>query len=152
MPTFITQADVAFFSQINKEVYKLFFFPVKVLKIRKQTVNIYGEDPNKQFDPPYEIEAYIPNLPEWQKEPTKFGLESTRNLRIFFSKDLLKEKAVSPPDMGDHVIIQDDTYKIVNTNPVDYGSNIQIPLSHVCELKRVYFEGPEQGSQVVKDF
>lgn len=135
------------------EFYKNLFFPVKVYKVKRQEFNtVYGEDANKQFEDPYEIPAYIPDLPEWQNVMTKFGMDEVRSLRIFFSQDLLNKEGKSFPDIGDQIEIQNDTYLITQTNPIDYGSNIQVPLSHVCELKRVRFERPSAGTVVTKDY
>lgn len=135
------------------EFYKNLFFPVKVYKVKKHEVNnVYGEDPNKEFDVPYEMPAYIPDLHEWQNVMTKFGMDEVRTLRIFFSQDMLKAENKEFPNIGDQIEIQQDTYLITQTNPVDYGSNLQIPLSHVCELKRVRFEKPGAGLVITKDY
>lgn len=153
MPTFITEKDVAFFKQKNMEFYKLFMFPVKVYKLKIDQHNqVYNEDANKKFDEPYEIEAFIPELPDWKNVMTKFGMDELRTLKVFFSIDLLNQAGVAFPDTGDQMVIQEDTYLITQTNPIDYGSNLQIPLSHVCELKRLRFERPNQGTSVFKDY
>ena len=75
-----------------------------------------------------------------------------RSLQIFFSQDLLNAENRVFPDIGDQIEIQNDTYLITQTNPIDYGSNLQIPLSHVCELKRVRFERPDAGVVITKDY
>jgi hypothetical protein len=153
MPTFITKKDVEFFRKKNMEFYKLFMFPVKVYKLKKTEHNhIYNEDANKKFEDPYEIEAYIPDLPKWQNEMTKFGMDEIRNLRAYFSIDLLKQEGREFPHAGDQLVIQEDTYLVTQSNPIDYGSNIQIPLSHVIELKRLRYERPDQGTTVFKDY
>lgn len=153
MPTFITPADVAFFRQKNMEFYKLFMFPVKVYKcIKDAHNNVYGEDANKKFEDPYEIEAYIPDLPKWKNEMTKFGMDEIRNLRAFFSIDLLKQRGVEFPNAGDQMTVQEDTYLITQANPVDYGNNLQMNLSWVVEMKRFRFENPAQGTAVHKDY
>lgn len=145
--------DIAFFQRKNMEFYKNLFMPVKVYKVKKHDFNnVYGEDPNKEFELPYEIPAYIPDLPEWQNVMTKFGMDEVRALRIFFSQDLLKSENKTFPDIGDQIEIQNDMYLITQTNPIDYGSNLQIPLSHVCELKRVRFERPDAGTVITKDY
>jgi hypothetical protein len=153
MPLFLNPRDIKFFQQKNMEFYKNLFFPVKVYKVKKHEFNnVYGEDPNKEFDAPYEIPAYIPDLHEWQNVMTKFGMDEVRTLRIFFSQDILKAENKEFPNIGDQIEIQNDTYLITQTNPVDYGSNLQIPLSHVCELKRVRFEKPGAGLVITKDY
>lgn len=153
MPLFINPGDVAFFQRKNIEFYKNLFFPVKVYKLKKHAINdTYGEDPNKEFELPYDIPAYIPDLPEWQNVMTKFGMDEVRALRIFFSQDLLKAEKNVFPDIGDQIEIQNDMYLVTQTNPIDYGSNLQIPLSHVCELKRIRFERPSAGTVITKDY
>jgi hypothetical protein len=153
MPTFITSKDVQWFSEKNKEIYKLFFFPVQVFKIKLGPFNtVYGEDANKQFEEPFLAEAYIPDLPKWQNETTKFGMDETRTLKIYFSLDLMKEKRLPLPQAGDQIKVQDDTYLVTQTNPIDFGSNLQVPMSHICELKRIHFERPDQSTTVFKDY
>lgn len=153
MPTFITPKDVKWFEEKNKEFYKLFFFPIQVFKVKKGPfTQVYGEDSNKQFEDPFEVEAYIPDLPGWANIMTKFGMDELRTLKVYFSLDLMAERNLPLPDAGDQIIVQEDTYLVTQTNPVDFGSNIQIPLSHVCELKRLRFERPDQSTSVMKDY
>jgi hypothetical protein len=153
MTTFITPKDVDWFQAKNKEFYKLFFFPVQVFKVKKGPFNtVYGEDANKQFDDPYEVEAYLPDLPAWTNMMTKFGMDEIRKLTIYFSLEMMTSKNLPLPEVGDQIIIQEDTYLITQTNPVDFGSNLQIPLSHICELKRLRFEKPDQSSSIQKDY
>jgi|ERR1035438_10543888 hypothetical protein len=153
MTTFITPADVKWFQQKNQEVYKLFFFPVQVFKMKKgPSTKVYGEDSNKQFDEPYEVEAYIPDLPNWINQMTKFGMDELRTLKIYFSLDLMNTEGLPLPQAGDQIIIQEDTYLVTQTNPVDFGSNLQIPMSHICDLKRLRYEKPDQSTSVMKDY
>jgi type IV secretory pathway VirB4 component len=153
MPTFINQKDVNWFQNKNKEIYKLFFYLVQVYKVKKGPYNTtYNEDANKEFDAPYEVEAYLPDLPGWANIMTKFGMDELRKLKIYFSLDLMKSKGLELPEAGDQIIVQQDTYLVTQTNPVDFGSNIQVPMSHVCELKRIRFEKPDQSTSVQKDY
>lgn len=153
MPTFITEKDVAWFQAKNKEIYKLFFFPIQVFKVKIGPFNtVYGEDANKQFEEPYSVEAYIPDLPQWQNEMSKFGMDETRALKIYFSLDLMKEKNLPLPQAGDQIMVQEDTYLVTQTNPIDFGSNIQVPMSHICDVKRIHFEKPNQSTTVFKDY
>jgi len=153
MPTFIGKKDVDFFKKKNMEIYKLFMFPVKVYKLKKDQHNtVYNEDANKKFEEPYEAEAYIPDLPQWKNLMTKFGMDELRTLKCYFSIDLLKKYGVIPPEVGDQIIIQDDTYLVTQESPTDYGSNIQIPMTYAIELKRLRFERPNQGTSVFKDY
>jgi hypothetical protein len=153
MPSFITPADVDFFKRINKEVYKLFFFPITVMKlIKSENDRLYGEDLNKQFDTPYTIEGYIPDLPKWHLNQGKFGSDEQRNLRVFFSLDLVVESGRSLPDIGDRMVIQNDLYQVMQVNPSDFGSNLQLPLTHVCEIIRVRPEKFEGGTIVQQEY
>lgn len=153
MPTFIGKKDVDFFKKKNMEIYKLFMFPVSVYKLKKDQHNqIYNEDANKKFENPYEVEAYIPDLPDWKNVMTRFGMDELRTLKIYFSIDLLNKIGVEFPEIGDQVIVQDDIYLITQSNPQDYGSNLQIPMSHICELKRLRYERPNQSTTVAKDY
>ena len=153
MPTFITPKDVQWFNSKNKEIYKLFFYPVQVFKVKIGAFNtVYGEDANKKFAEPYEVEAYIPDLPNWINMSTKFGMDEVRALKIYFSLELMSSKNLPLPESGDQIIIQEDTYLVTQTNPTDFGSNIQVPISHVCELKRLRFERPDQSTSIQKDY
>jgi len=153
MPLFANERDLKFIKNRNKEYYKLMFLPVDVYKpVKSEHNKVYGEDLNRVFELAYSIEAYIPDLRKYQQESTKFGLDEKRNLTIFFSQDLLIERGVIFPEIGDKIRIQNEDYKIMITNPVDYSSNLQIPLSHVCELQRVIPEVIEQGSTTWKNF
>jgi len=153
MPTFLKPADIAFFQRKNVEIYKDLFFPVKVYKVKRQQFNnVYGENPNKQYDEPYSIEAYIPDLSKWENYMTKFGMDEVRSLLIYFSLDLLREKNVEWPGTGDQIEVQNDYYLVTQTNPVDYGSNLQIPLSHIVEVKRIRYEKPSEGTTVISNY
>ena len=146
---FLNEKDIAFWKGINKEAYKLFFIKVKVSKVKLDNYNsTYNESPNRQYEKPYEIEAYLPSLPKWNNVTSKFGMDETRNLIMYFSIDLLNETGFPYPDIGDYIEVQNDTYKVVQTNPTDFKSNLQIPLSHVVELKRVHYENPEEGDAI----
>lgn len=153
MASFIGPKDTQFFQNKNSEYYKLFFISVEVWKMSPQQINsTYGEDANKNFTLAYSIEAYIPSLEEYKNDATKFGLDENRTLRIFFGQDLLNKSGLEFPKIGDHVVIQGLHHKIVQTNPVDFEGNSQIPLSHVCDLIRIKFENPEQSSTVWRNF
>lgn len=147
MPKLITEGDVAYFSKINKEMYTLLFKKVKILyKKRHKHDEIYGEDLNMLFSKPFEIEGYIPSLAEYKAYSTRFGLDERRDLVIIFSKDLFLDSTKPLPQIGDRVEVQNDLFEIRQTNPGDYGSNLQLPLSHFCILHRVRPEEPEQGT------
>lgn len=153
MPLFPSTRDVDFWKKKNIEVYSAFFQPVKLYKYRAQEYdNIYNEDYNKVFDGPYEIPGYLAKLPTGNLEQTRFGLDESRDMRICFSLDLLQVKNLPTPEIGDHLEIQGDRYKIMQTNPIDYRSNLQIPLTHVCDLSRVRPEIPEQGTILTKEY
>lgn len=153
MPTFLNNKDIEYFKSINKEIYQLYFFPVKIYYIKiKEFDKVFGEDQNKSFYDPVEVEAYIPDLPEWQNYTTKLGMDELRTLKAFFSIDLMNERGLKLPEAGDQIEIQNDMYLVTQSNPIDYGSNLQIPLSHIVELKRIRFERPDAGTRVYKAY
>lgn len=138
MPILLNQQDIDFFRYINTDVYKLFFMPVKVYRrIPAEFDRVYNEDQNVNYAAPFEIEAYLPNLQGWKNTATRFGLDEQRKLIIYFSIDLFQERKIELPVIGDYVEVQYDMYKIMQTNPEDFYSNLQIPMSHICELSRV---------------
>lgn len=153
MPKLVGPNDVKYFSKVGVELYELFMIPLAIKKMKAQEYNnVYNEDINKTFEEPYFIEGYIPDLPSWNNKMTKFGIDETRDFRIFFSLELFEKRNLIPPTLGDHIIVQNENYKVVQLNPVDYGSNLQIPLSYVVDVKRVRVERPEQGSAITKDY
>ena len=153
MPTFITPGDVAWFGEINKQVSKLFFFPITIMKLIKgDRDEFYGEDLQKQFELPYTIEGYIPDLPKYHLQQGKFGADEARNLRVFFSLDLIAAEEKEAPAIGDRMVIQKDTYQVMQVNPTDFGSNLQLPLTHVCEVIRIRPERPEGGTIVQQEY
>ena len=149
MVMFIGQDAINFFNEINVEAYEAFFLPIKVFYRNKQEFDrIYGEDINILFNDPIEIPAYMPDLEKWQNTSLRFGLDEQRNLLVYFSVALLNKYGHTPPDIGDRIEIQKDLYEIRQTNIVQYGSNLQIPLSHICELRKVRPENPPDGTTV----
>ena len=153
MPTFIQEQDVNWLREINKQIYKLFFFPITIMKLVKEDYDkLYGEDLNKQFAKPYTLEGYIPDLPKWHLTQGKFGSDEQRNLRAFFSLELANADGKELPDIGDRMVIQSDLYEVVQVNPTDFGSNLQLPLTHVCEIIRVRPEKFEGGTIVQKEY
>lgn len=153
MPKLIGDGDVSYFQNVGMEVYQLFMIPLKIFRIREQEYNTtYNEDANKQFYEAYEIEGYIVDLPSFQNSMTRFGIDETRDLKVYFSIKLIQERNVIPPVLGDHIEIQGIDYKVVQANSVEYGSNLQIPLSYVVDIKRVRSERPEQGNVITKDY
>lgn len=149
MPLFLNNDAINYFNEINIEAYGLFFVPLKVLYRNKQEFDrIYGEDINILFEQPIEIPAYIPDLTKWKNTALRFGLDETRELVVYFSTGLLERAGLTPPDIGDRIEVQRDLYEIRQTNIVDYGSNLQIPLSHICFLQKVRPENPPDGTTV----
>lgn len=153
MPLFLDQNAFNFFNGINIEVYESFFIPVHVLYRNKQEFDrVYGEDINVLFEAPIEIPAFIPNLNNWQNKATRFGLDEQRDLLVYFSQGLLDKYGYKGPDIGDRIEIQDDLYEIRQTNILQYGTNLQIPLTYSCALHKVRPENPPDGTTVASQY
>lgn len=155
MPIVLGERDLAFFQAKQIEIYKNYFAEVTVYKLTPQTFNsLYGEDSSKRYNESYKTNAYIPDLPGWKENLTKFGFDETRDLLIYFSLDLLKVTQTEEriPDIGDRVEIQGDMYTVVQTNPLDFGTNLQLPLSHQCKLERYRPETPKEMTTVYSDY
>jgi hypothetical protein len=153
MPLFLGKDAFNFFNSINIEAYGLFFIPIKVLYRNKQEFDrIYGEDINVLFESPIEIPAYIPNLNDWKNNATRFGLDETRDLVICFSIGLLEKMGLTPPDIGDRIEVQNDLYEIRQTNINQYGTNLQLPLTHSCSLAKVRPENPPDSTTVATPY
>lgn len=150
---FIGPDAIDFFNEVNVEAYEAFFLPIKVFYRNKQEFDrIYGEDINILFDAPVDIPAYIPDLKEWRNTALRFGLDEQRDLVIYFSIGLLSKYGHTPPNIGDRVEVQKDLYEIRQTNLLQYGSNLQIPLSHVCQLHKVRPENPPDSTTVATPY
>ena len=153
MPLFINQNTINFFNEINIEVYESFFIPIKVLYRNKQEFDrVYGEDINILFEFPVEIPAFIPNLNDWKNKATRFGLDEQRDLLVYFSTGLLEKYGHKGPDIGDRIEIQEDLYEIRQTNILQYGSNLQIPLTYSCSLHKVRPEVPPDSTTVATPY
>ena len=153
MPLFLDQNALKYFSEVNIEVYEKFFIPIKVFYRNKQEFDrVYGEDINILFESPVSIPAFIPNLNNWQNRATRFGLDEQRDLLIYFSTALLQKYGFTEPDIGDRLEIQNDLYEIRQTNVLQYGTNLQIPLTYSCALHKVRPENPPDGTTVSSQY
>lgn len=153
MPLFPSPSDIAFFQDKNSEFHSLFFLPIKIYKRKAQgRTNPYGEDPNVQWELPVELPGYIPKMNLWDTKNTEFGLDEERKLRVVFSPDLAKKLNIALPDIGDRLEIQNGLFDVVQVNPLDYGSNLQIPLSHVVDVRQVRDEVPGEGDFIHRDY
>lgn len=153
MVMFIGAEAINYFTDVNTEAYEAFFLPIKVFYRNKQEFDrVYGEDINILFEAPISIPAYIPDLKEWRNTATRFGLDETRDLIIYFATGLLKKYNYTPPNIGDRIEIQEDLYEIRQTNLLQYGSNLQIPMSHVCQLHKVRPENPPDGVTIATEY
>lgn len=138
-------SDLTYWKRINRELYARFMKIVDVYIYDKQTGDqLYGENLDKTFGnmkptniPTYQIAAYFPELPEWKAKLTKFGLDEKRNFKAFFFYDSFAEAGVVRPSIGDHIVVEQECYKIVQDNPRDYFFNSQIPMTFEVELIRV---------------
>jgi hypothetical protein len=152
-PTFITEKDVDYWKQINQQFYTLFTKPLPIYKLKKSKQDpLYNDNPNQEFAEPYTLQGYVTDLPGWKYDISKFGGDSSRTLVAFFSPDLAAKEGKELPLEGDRVSIQDDLYMISQTNPADFGSNIQLNLSHVVILIRVRPQNPVQGTTIQKEY
>ena len=153
MPTFITSGDVDYWRRINVEAYKMFMLPITIYTMKNAPHDeLYGEDQNIEYEEPYTLAGYIPNLPGWKQQTTKFGTDETRTLNAFFSPDLAAEEGKRLPTTGDRLVIQGDTYYVSQENPEDYGSNLQLHLSWIVSLIRTRPLNPVQGTTVQKEY
>jgi hypothetical protein len=152
-PTFITEADVNFWREKNIEIYSMFFIPITIYKLKNAPHDtLYGEDLNVEYEEPYTLAGYIPNLPGWKQLKTKFGTDEARNLNAFFSPDLAAKEGKPLPTVGDRIVIQNDTYYVSQENPEDYGSNLQMHLSWIVTLIRTRPLNPVQGTTIQKEY
>ena len=153
MPLFVDQNAINYFNEINIEAYELFFIPIKVFYRDKQEFDrIYGEDINILFQTPVAIPAYIPDLAAWKNMALRFGLDETRDLVVYFSIALLNKYGFTPPNIGDRIEIQNELFEIRQTNLLQYESNLQIPMSHVCQLHKVRPEIPPAETAVATQY
>lgn len=152
-PTFINEADIAYWKQVGEQVYSLFMKPLPIYKLKKSKQDaLYNENANQEFAEPYELLGYVTDLPGWRNNTTKFGTDESRVLTAYFSPSLAEKEGKTLPYVGDRISIQDDLYYVSQENPADFGSNLQLNLSHVVILLRVRPQNPVQGSSIHKEY
>lgn len=135
-------ADLAFAKRVNREAYKAFMKSADVYLYREGLKDpLYGEATDKSFEqdsrPSYSVECYLAELPEWKAKLTKHGLDEERPLKAHFFADAFSERGVQPPSVGDHVVVEGERYKVMQTNPRDYFGNTQVAMTYSVDLQRV---------------
>lgn len=153
MPKILNEKDLSYIRSINKQVYSTYFIKVKILPLLNTNFDdLYGENPNRTYGNPYEMEAFIPGVPRYELRQLKQGSDERRDLKICFSIDLAKEKNQQLPRVGDRIIIQEDTYQVQQDSIDDYGTNLLLPLTHVCTLTRVRPERLQTETVVTDEY
>ena len=153
MPTFINEADIDYWKTIGSEVYTLFMKPLPIYKLKNSKQDpLYKEDANQEFAEPYDLLGYVTDLPKWKQDTTKFGTDETRILVAYFSPTIADRENKALPITGDRIAIQGDLYYVSQENPADFGSNLQLNLSHTVTLLRVRPQNPVQGSAIHKEY
>jgi len=138
-------SDLSYWKRINREYYSRFFRMVDVyIYDRGLKDPLYGEALDKTYGefspdgvPTYQVEAYFPELPEWNAILTKFGLDSKRELKAYFFAHTFEENKLTPPHVGDHLVVQGYPFKVIQDNIGDYFGNSQIPMSYYIVLQPV---------------
>lgn len=153
MPTFINEQDIAYWKNVGEQVYALFMKPLPIYKLKNgKHDTLYYEDQNQEFAEPYDLLGYVTDLPGWKQNMTKFGTDESRVLVAYFSPSLAEKESKPLPYTGDRIAIQGDLYYVSQENPADFGSNLQLNLSHVVTLLRVRPQNPVQGSVIHKEY
>ena len=117
MPRFLTDRDVRFFRQINKELIDDVIETLVVvwkLSIVESPTNIYGEAVSKK----YHIGTQIPALIRRENpSPTSDGniLDISQTVVFAFLRDTLQEKNIYP-EMGDIIEYDNAYWEINNTS------------------------------------
>jgi hypothetical protein len=153
MPTILNEKDLSYIKSVNKQIYKTYFIKVKVLPLLNTNHDtLYGENANRVYGTPYEMEAFIPGVPRYDLRQLKQGADEKRDMKICFSIDLAKEQNQRLPKLGDRIIIQEDTYQVQQDSIDDYGTNLLVPLTHVCTLIRVRPEKLQTETVVTDEY
>ena len=120
MPLFRSKNDRDFIKKVNRELLervigeKITYYPIS----RKLSqVNLYGEAPEKTFDPPVRIYGMI----EWSEQEvttTEFGQDIIYSLKCYFLEDHLEEINLKPKegDMIDYNNVKFEITDIQNPN------------------------------------
>ena len=138
--------DLTYAQRVNREMYRRFMKLTKVyLMDRGIKDELYGENLQKTFnqgtsEPSYEIEMCFPDLPVWNPELTKHGINEKRDFAAYAFAEAFREAGVQAPYIGDHIEIEGERYKVMDTDPVDYFGNTQVGLTLRFVLVRVQAE------------
>jgi hypothetical protein len=141
-PVFPAASDAASLALFGEEMYSKAMRLVKVFpytsNVHDFSDDIYGEDMAKTFPAglAYETNAIVEVLPEWQARLTKQGVDEDRPLRVVFCKALVLGAGKPLPDIGFHVQIEGELYKVMQANSVNYFSNADVTFEWSCLVQR----------------
>jgi hypothetical protein len=143
-PVFPPSGDFASLASFGKELFIKSFRRVIVYPFTTTIDNledsddIYGEDFKKSFPltEAFETACLIAALPSKKQGLTKEGIDETRELIAAFNKALLESQGKKLPDIGWHILIERERYKILSTNPTDYFANFDSTFTHTVNIMR----------------
>jgi hypothetical protein len=114
---FLTQRELNFISDINKELIKdvigqrIFYYPISESKTK--THSVYNEAVNKVFDRPIELDALVDSSFQTDTKIDQFGIDAQYRLEVFIQhRDLIEKNIV--PSIGDFFSFSSIFYEITD--------------------------------------
>ena len=109
--------------------------------------NMYGEDMKQSWpeELSYETPVYIATLPGWKTKVTAEGVDEDRPLTMAFDKDLIFKANKPLPVTGYLIGLQEEYYRVMQENPVDYFANLDRTYTHLVLVQRYRTESVSRG-------
>jgi hypothetical protein len=141
-PRFPSPRDAETLARFGRELYAKAFRRVSVRPYRPgprtEEDVAYGEAPFKDWPEAlaYETPCLVAVMPGWQTKLTPWGIDQERPLTIHFNPDIILADGHPLPGIGDHLVMQNDRYRIEQVNPSDWFGNTDRTFTHVAMVRR----------------
>lgn len=149
-PRFPSSTDATAFAYWNTEIYNLMFRRVMVFPYttdKQNPDNLYGEDMGEKWleEDSYETPCYIADLPGWKTKVTPQGVDESRPLTLCFNKNLIEASGKPLPVTGFLIYLQNEYYRVMQENPIDYFANTDQTFTHIVLVQRYRTESVSRG-------
>lgn len=148
---FITQREINFISDINKELFKdvvgqvIYYYAISELKTKIH--DLYTESPEKIYDNPIAIEALV-SSPEQNTVVNMFGPEKVATLEVYIHMKDMVDRGINIC-IGDFIRYGETMYEIAKANKIRqiYGHVEQVDgIKLECtQARQGQFDAPQIG-------
>lgn len=114
---FVTERELAFFSDITKEVIKdivgqkIYYYPIS--EVKTKTHAVYDEAAHKVFDNPIALDAFVDAKFQGDTKVDQFGIDQQYHLEVFVQYRDLIDKGINV-NMGDFFSFSDVFYEVTD--------------------------------------